>query len=276
MRQFFPFVFLLTACAQATAQESPDNKIAERDLREFKLLLPGTYTNEEQFYFQRNLGMPESSLLPRMTLTVEPDGNDFISRTENVNTGDKTQVRLTYRVEDGRIRSREIRKGEPDCERVFTRAFESFLGEGCDGHVRVTREGLSFGPLDNPFKMHRAVGFKCWVSPQKENGEYGFQSDLSIHNQGGRIWVEAAGEGEEAHPRVGLKLRHVEWPIGRNRDSLVLYAYRGDEEDKAVSYVWAAPDTSRIALNLRWMQASCERGDIVHKPGINLKTGSGT
>ena len=119
-------------------------------------------------------------------------------------------------------------------------------------------------------KNLRARNFKCWVSPQKRDGEYGFYNNIYMHDQGGRVWLEG-----KDHDRVGLKMRNVVWPTGINRNSLVLYAYRGDDEDKAVSYVWTSPDADRIALNLRWMQASCTLGDEAVMPGINLKTGSG-
>lgn len=102
-------------------------------------------------------------------------------------------------------------------------------------------------------KNNRARPFSCWVSPQKEDGSYGFYPAQKTHDQGGRIWIEA----QDGHPRVGLKIRNVDWPYGRNRPSLVLYAYKGDEEDKAVSYAWTDPEGKRIAINLRWMQASC-------------------
>jgi len=119
-------------------------------------------------------------------------------------------------------------------------------------------------------KNNRARMFKCWVSQQKKDGEYGFYNDIYLHDQGGRVWMESPD-----HERVGLKMRNVDWPMGTNRASLVLYAYRGDDEDKAVSYAWTSPDAERLAINLRWVQASCTLGDETITPGINLKTGSG-
>ena len=119
-------------------------------------------------------------------------------------------------------------------------------------------------------KNLKARMFNCWVSPKKHDGEYGFYNNVRMHDQGGRIWLES-----EEHERVGLKMRNVVWPTGRNRNSLVLYAYRGDDEDKAVSYAWTSPDGDRLAINLRWIQASCTLGDNEVFPGINLKTGSG-
>jgi len=101
-------------------------------------------------------------------------------------------------------------------------------------------------------KNLRARMFSCWVSPQKADGGYGFYNNLTLHDQGGRIWVDG-----EDHERMGLKMRNVVWPTGRNRNSLVLYAYRGDDEETAISYAWTSPDADRIAINLRWIQASC-------------------
>ncbi len=119
-------------------------------------------------------------------------------------------------------------------------------------------------------KNLRARMFNCWVSPRKNDGEYGFYNNVRIHDQGGRVWLES-----DEHDKVGLKIRNVVWPMGRNRHSLVLYAYKGDDPDKAVSYVWSSPDSERLALNLRWIQASCTLGENEIFPGINLKTGSG-
>lgn len=107
-----------------------------------------------------------------------------------------------------------------------------------------------------PHKNHKARVFKCWVSVKKRRDKDGwsFDQNLRVHDQGGRVWVTT----DERRPqKVGIKIRNVEWPRGRNRDSLVLYAYRDDKPDYAVSYAWTSPDGDRLALNLRWMQASC-------------------
>ena len=55
--------------------------------------------------------------------------------------------------------------------------------------------------------------------------------------------------------QMGIKMQNVIWPSGSSRHSLVLYAYR-PEEDRAVSYAWADLSAERIGINLRWMQAS--------------------
>jgi len=109
-----------------------------------------------------------------------------------------------------------------------------------------------------PHKNIKARPFKCWIAALERNGEdWTFKSDLEVWDQGGRAWVET----EEDNPqRVGIKLRNVRWPTGNNRDSLVLYAYRG-ESDRAESYAWGEPTAERLAMNLRWMQVSCTLAD---------------
>ena len=277
MKRYLPLI-LLAACAPASAQDSDGaTRIAERNLAEFKALLPGVYTNEEQHYFQGELDLPEDTHLPRLTLTIEPDGDGFVARTASA-SGRTTEARLSYRVENGRIVSTERRAGQPDCSRVFTRAFEQFRGravaetETCGGEVVADRDGFSFGSPANPFLFRRASAFTCWVAPQKPDGSYGFVNDVELHDAGGRAWVEG-----EDFDTVGLRMRKVSWPAGNNRDSLVLYVHRADDTEwqQAESYAWTSPDEPRIGMNLRWVQVSCTRGADGAMPTINLETGSG-
>ena len=104
-----------------------------------------------------------------------------------------------------------------------------------------------------PFKHRKARQFECWMTATQRDGDSTFRRGLTVHDQGGMIWMETE---EDAPQQVGIKLRNVRWPYGRNRPSLVLYAHKPDQ-DKAVSYAWADPGAQRIGINLRWMQASC-------------------
>ena len=108
------------------------------------------------------------------------------------------------------------------------------------------------------FRNHRARVFTCWMSVTHPSGDGStFRAGLKILDQGGRLWLAS----EEPEPAVaGIKIRRVRWPSGNNRDSLVLYAHQPDQ-DKAVAYTWGDVDASRIAMNLRWMQASCTLSD---------------
>ena len=104
-----------------------------------------------------------------------------------------------------------------------------------------------------PFKHRKARQFECWMTATQRDGDSTFRRGLTVHDQGGMIWLETE---EDAPQQVGIKLRNVRWPYGRNRPSLVLYAHK-PSQDKAVSYAWADPSAQRIGINLRWMQASC-------------------
>lgn len=111
-----------------------------------------------------------------------------------------------------------------------------------------------FGSAEKgPTKNNKVQKFKCWVSLPKDDGSWSFEPNIIIHDQGGTAWVKT---DEEIPKEAGLKIRNVRWPFGYNRDSLVLYAYKRDS-DKAVSYNWTEPTSKRVAMNLRWMQASC-------------------
>jgi len=104
-----------------------------------------------------------------------------------------------------------------------------------------------------PFKHRKARQFECWMTATQRDGDRTFRRGLTLHDQGGMIWMKTE---EENAQQVGIKLRNVRWPYGRNRPSLVLYAHKPDQ-DRAVSYAWADPGAQRIGINLRWMQASC-------------------
>ena len=108
-------------------------------------------------------------------------------------------------------------------------------------------------PTGVPHKNRKARRFECWMTAMQRDGEWTFRRGLEIYDQGGMVWLETEGEAPQ---QVGIKKRNVRWPYGNNRPSLVLYAYRPDE-DRAVSYAWADPSAQRIGINLRWMQASC-------------------
>ena len=108
-------------------------------------------------------------------------------------------------------------------------------------------------PTGVPHKNRKARRFECWMTAMQRDGEWTFRRGLEIYDQGGMVWLETE---EQPPEKVGIKMRNVRWPYGNNRPSLVLYAYRPDE-DRAVSYAWADPSAQRIGINLRWMQASC-------------------
>jgi len=105
-----------------------------------------------------------------------------------------------------------------------------------------------------PHKNRKSRDFSCWMAIKRQDkDEFFFKSALELHDQGGTVWLTS---DEEQPQTIGLKMRNVVWPYGRNKPSLVLYVYR-EGQDKAISYAWTEPHGERIGINLRWMQTSC-------------------
>jgi hypothetical protein len=113
-----------------------------------------------------------------------------------------------------------------------------------------------FGPPGGvPFKLRRVDYFSCWVAflKDEENDDWDLLQDVHIHDQGGI--AEFATTHEEPR-RYRLQLMQTVFPAGTRPDVLELFVYEQGKE-KALSYTWTAPDSERIGINLRWMQAGC-------------------
>ena len=269
MRTLASLATLLVVASPVAAQSiNPQATLSDRDLREFRRLMPGTYTNEEQVAFQESRGVPEKDQVMGMTVVVERTGQSILSLI-TWDDGRTLKARHDHSLQDGVIRADAIRNGRVDCSRTVTRVFDSFHAEGCEGPFVVDEKGiiLTTGGVTNV--LRRARPFTCWASPRKADGSYAFYNELVLHDQGGRVWIDATAD----HPRIGLKLRNVEWPTGVNRDSLALYAYQGLDEDYSPAYVWADPEAERLGINTRWLQVSCTQGDAVITPNLNLRPG---
>lgn len=333
------FLIAVLGCSpsQAHSEDTPEARVLKRDFSRMMEWFPGRYDNQEQVYFNDNLGIPEENRHERIHHIFAPvELENFSGTTFYIQQYMNDDPANVYRqriysfapdFEENAIRltiyipkdPKSLLNAHEDLSKLdgLTPAqFDTY--DGCDvfwtaqlahfhgtmkkgackveskrsGKTLVIEDDLQLSKtgiwirdegmdLDgnyvygNKARIHhkntKARMFNCWISPQKENGEYAFYNNITMHDQGGRVWIDATDE----HERMGLKLRNVVWPMGKNRPSFVLYAYRGDDEDKAVSYTWGSEDAERIALNLRWIQASCTLGEQTISPGINLKTGSG-
>ena len=311
-------------CGKAAAEHaSPNDAILDRDFREMMEMFPGRYDNQEQVYFEEELGVPEGERHERthhifhpIKLENFPGETFYVQQYQNDDPADiyrqriysfepdhdENAIRLTIYTPknadplvdahldpsklDGLSPEDMIRR--PGCDVFWRREVDQFAGymkeSACtftssrtnkkiiindDLHLSKNAIWISDRAVDEdgnyvfgnkagvPHKNNRVQLFSCWVSVKKKSGEndWSFDNNLEIHDQGGWIWVTT---DERSPQKVGLKMRNVTWPTGYNRDSLVLYAYR-DGDERARSYAWTSPDASRIALNLRWMQASCTR-----------------
>lgn len=137
-------------------------------------------------------------------------------------------------------------------------AFGKALGEWAEGPIPGVSRREGGGWQIATSELRQARPFTCWMSLRKPqdkpdgSADWSFQSGLRTFDQGGRI---AVGGGDA--PEATIRLRNVTWAKGsRNAPSLVLYIHQDDPE-RAVSYAWAAPDSERIGINLRWIQGSC-------------------
>ena len=182
-------------------------------------LTPGTYTNEEEVYFEKEAGRAPP---PWIGVQVSRDGA-------------KTVVAGVDAYGQPVKNSFEIAENTAD---TITAKF------GKDGKtmLRRAREVTCWGTA--PRAQKKADGSEDWY----------FVPGLKMHDQGGRVRF---GGGTSGAPEVILRMRNVVWASGTNRPSIVLYVHTPAEPERAVSYVWGDPDVRRLGVNLRWMQASC-------------------
>jgi len=140
-------------------------------------------------------------------------------------------------------------------------AFGDGLTEWSDTDIPGLTSSTADGWQLDGSELRRARPFFCWVSVRKFAGkpdgkeDWTFIRNLPNFDQGGRIRIP----GEGIAPDVTIRIRNVTWARGsRNKPSLVLYVHKEDPI-RAESYSWAAPESTMIGINLRWVQASCSR-----------------
>lgn len=184
-----------------------------------KPLTPGTYTNEEEVYFEKEAGRIPP---PWIGLRVSRDGNRSMIASVNA-YGQATED------------SFEILASTAN---MITAKF----GKDSKTSLRLARDVTCWAAVPKAHK--KADGSEDWY----------FISGLKMHDQGGRVRFggEASGATE-----VILRMRNIVWASGPNRPSIILYVHTPDAPERALSYVWGDPDVGRLGVNLRWMQASC-------------------
>ncbi|GGY40768.1 hypothetical protein [Parvularcula lutaonensis] len=234
---------LILLLLQATAQG-----VAERDLFDLTEALAGSWNNTEAVYFAGELGDEPP---PHMSLHVHADNDGTI----NLSNGQ----RWTLVARDGGLQA-EARQGLHQCSFRVDRTGDVFflapLESGCpmfateNPTIMVTAREMAWPGVGT---LYPADIYSCWVSRQRPDGSWTFDADIEL-SEGTYHQMDAI----PGLPPVGIKLRHVRWPYGRNRDSQVLYIHE-TEDEPAVSYVWGEPDAPRLAVNLRWVQVSCTR-----------------
>jgi hypothetical protein len=180
-------------------------------------LTPGTYSNEEEVYFDGEAGRAAA---PWTGVLVADDNQAILI--------DRFGKRVGATVPP-------LMQGTPD-------ALTMVLPDGHTSNLRRARPATCWGSVPKSAKK-----------PDGSDGWY-FAPGLKLHDQGGRVRF---GGPEAGTPEVVLRMRNVIWPTGTNKPSLVLYVHKPESPDRAEAYSWADPDAKRIGINLRWMQASC-------------------
>lgn len=196
---------------------------------------PVIFTNEEQVYFDREAGR---KVPPWVGMVVTP-------------TTDKPSgVLYTISFVDayGKLSSPPMHL------------------EDASGQIgaQPDRDSLQLTLGNERIELRRARPVSCWVAIRKKvpkadgSEDWHFIRDVKLHDQGGRALVGA--DLADAEPVV-IRVRNVTWDKGStNHPVVTLYVHKPDKPDRAESYSWAAPDSSRIGINLRWMQAGCTIG----------------
>jgi hypothetical protein len=201
-------------------------------------LNPGIYTNEEEVYFDDLAKRPTA---PWISLKVFSDnGKEAITPVDAFSKPTKDIIAFS-----------DLKSSSPN-------------------RITVTL------PDGTVTELRRARPVSCWVSIRKdkpkEDGseDWYFQSSVKLHDQGGRAFV---GGGDTGVQPVVIRVRNVTWDKGStNAPVVALYIHKPDNIDHAESYSWAAPDSARVGINLRWVQAGCAIDGLGAPSKLNTDT----
>lgn len=221
-------------------------------------LAVGTFTNEEQVYFDSEAGRAPP---PWTGATIAAQGDGLvwqtIDRFGTVIGREPVQVKAGAWTIGNCMLATERHKGG-------AMGFAP-VGKGCDQRtlpLRIDAQGMTLRLADGrETRLLRARPFTCWMSVKRDapkadgSEDWLFQSGMQTHDQGGCLRL---GGGDSGAPEAIIRIRNVVWPPpARNRPSIVLYVFTPDDMNRAVAYGWADPGAVRVGINQRWMQASC-------------------
>jgi len=277
---------LLLCLSISPLAHTANDDVLDKSYRLFTDLLMGDFDNQEQFYFDRRLELAESMQHRRNHVQIEATDDDGVFRLTQTLDEAETPARVQFLKLAPDYGSHRISMAfhetanlsdDAVCTVQWRRQLNHFVADEVIGSCTENRDfaigellltptefslfdlalpAQEWSQVEGPeatYRNHKAREFTCWMSVTHRDGKATFRPGLKILDQGGRVWLES----DEAEPQTaGIRMRRVRWPTGTNADSLVLYAHRPGEES-AVSYTWGHVDAERIAMNLRWMQASC-------------------
>ncbi len=225
-------------------------------------LFEGTFANTEEVYFDHEANRPAA---PWKSLRLHMENDALL--IENIDAygkakGAPVQAKLStdknmQLLDDGQ------------CKQYFRTENDGLVADhkvgDCASSVRisaVTPFAMTLELADGRVtQLRRSRPVSCWVAilkdkPKADGGEdWHFQNNVRLHDQGGRA---AIGGGDTGAQPVVIRMRNVTWDVGSTNNPVVsLYIHKPDNLERAVSYSWAAPDSARVGVNLRWVQTGC-------------------
>jgi hypothetical protein len=247
---WFRLIFAVSLLSPAVAKAPPED------------LLIGTFSNEEQVYFDTAANRPA----PKKLLLRIVSNGDMLTIDQVDEFGAALSKPQSARIQhEGGLLVLNYGK----CQRMYRSASEGLIANGergtCDALETIAEVSASAVKLDimgqSATELRRSRPITCWAAilknaPKADGSEdWFFARDVRLHDQGGRARV---GGGDTGAPELILRVRNVTWDKGSaNKPAMTLYVHKPEKPDRAEAYSWAAPDSSRIGINLRWMQSGC-------------------
>ena len=270
-----------------------DETPAERDAQILTALLPGTFSNGEQVYFDTRLNLPTAERAPLLSARFEivalaANGPRAIKLTQGTNVifyilsldrGPLTVRWGAYRPASGTpfatgdAPALASLTAAPQCDLLSRREAGQFravsIGACPTGpqELLVSERAIWWRPSQSApsARLNRARQFDCYVDMPGSGGIMGETfhrfSDLKVDDQGTEAWFTTL----ETTPRqLGLRLRAVDWPMNNKagtytRDSLTLYLIEAQANGppKNITYAFTEPTVRRIGLNTIAILANC-------------------
>lgn len=228
-------------------------------------LLIGTFTNEEQVYFDNEA----KRLAPdRLSLRIARNGDTLtIEKIDAFGMAQSRSRTATIQREGDAI---ILDHGK--CQQRYRLSGDGLIANGSRGtcDFSETINGVTASAMTvaisggQTTELRRSRPVSCWVAILKEKpksdgtDDWYFKRDVVLHDQGGRARV---GGGDSGAPELIIRIRNVTWDKGSsNKPAITLYVHKPEKPERAEAYSWAAPDSSRLGINLRWMQTGCALG----------------
>ncbi len=227
-------------------------------------LLTGTFSNEEQVYFHNDADGPAPEKL-MLKITVS---SDRLTVQETDAFGAALQnARAAKIIREGDMTTLDF----GSCQQMFQSTDAGLVATGvrgrCGGSWKITAitpSGMTIDTGTQTTELRRSRPVNCWVAVLKDqpkadgSADWFFQRDVAFHDQGGRARI---GGGDSGAPELVIRVRNVTWEKGStNKPAVTLYVHKPENPGRAEAYAWAAPDSARVGINLRWMQTGCAIG----------------